>query len=358
MERSYCGLDYTVEFTWAPWARARDVAGDLSLEGLTWWDPVRHRPVEADGSNLAGVVELRFPNLSYGFRPAGEEDLAYWIANLFDMGKSIRLANGTYRPGDRLRSVISWTWLPRGNVVGYRVDGMELILGLREAGVHGPIVAEHLLPPAGAVAASSTLSQTAPFLGVPWEVEEAAHRVAGSEPWAVVNLLNQRHALEIADELERMASEGYVPPQLEGLVSPEEAARRYRDLARLIRERGHAVFSDGPFRVEAILAQGILLVRNDDWPGWSGLEDWLDMDLEDVFSDGLPGPTQPGAGQQPQPKANQSSPAAAANQTQPTTTQPPAAEPGVRVRSWPILALGLVGLLAALILALYWRGRG
>ncbi|MDK2465139.1 MAG: hypothetical protein QI223_10260, partial [Candidatus Korarchaeota archaeon] len=97
-----------------------------------------------------------------------------------------------------------------------------------------------------------------------------------------------------------------------------------------------------------------------EWPGWGGLEDWLGMGLEDIFSDGTLGVETSQPPGQPEVQANQTGQAETqgGNATQtPAQPTPPETGPRLGVRSWPLLLAGLAGLALSAALAVYWGRR-
>ena len=64
-----------------------------------------------------------------------------------------------------------------------------------------------------------------------------------------LNLVARKQAMDLVGILEKFAEEKYVPPALEGYITPDEAADAYQKAALFIRSYGHAVISNGPYKM-------------------------------------------------------------------------------------------------------------
>ncbi len=102
----------------------------------------------------------------------------------------------------------------------------------------------------------------------PWEITAAQERIveAGklsySSSGAVqkgvdwLSLVNPQHAEMIKEELQKMKEEHYIPPALNGLVSTDEATKRYDASIKWITDHNNALISNGPFYLDSFNAAG------------------------------------------------------------------------------------------------------
>jgi len=102
----------------------------------------------------------------------------------------------------------------------------------------------------------------------PWEITAAQERLveagklAYSSSAAVergidwLSLVNPQHASMIKDELQKMKIERYVPIALKGLVSTDDAIKRYNASIKWITDHNNAVISNGPFYLDKFNAVG------------------------------------------------------------------------------------------------------
>lgn len=108
----------------------------------------------------------------------------------------------------------------------------------------------------------------------PWEITAATERLvtAGRLAYSLgeatarnvdwLSLLVPKHAEMIKEELEKMKSEGYVPPALKGLVSVANATRRYDASISWITNHNNAVVGNGPFYLDGYNpAGGIITIK-------------------------------------------------------------------------------------------------
>lgn len=116
----------------------------------------------------------------------------------------------------------------------------------------------------------------------PWEITAAeerlvtASKLSFSSSGAVqkgvdwLSLVNPVHAQMISDELQRMKDERYIPTALQGLVTSDEANKRYDASIKWISEHHHAVISNGPFYLDTFNAAGqtatLKAFRDDSYP--------------------------------------------------------------------------------------------
>jgi peptide/nickel transport system substrate-binding protein len=97
------------------------------------------------------------------------------------------------------------------------------------------------------------------WAGMPWEISAAAEKVvldkkaaysrsaatATKLPWLSLIIKNDAELVKAA--LQEMKDRGVVPAALQGVVTREEATRRYDAAIKWINEKGHALISNGPF---------------------------------------------------------------------------------------------------------------
>jgi len=102
----------------------------------------------------------------------------------------------------------------------------------------------------------------------PWEVTAAEERlvttgkVSFSSSGAVekgvdwLSMVNPQHAAMVRAELQKMKDEQFIPPALKGLVSTEDAIKRYDASMKWISDHNNAVISNGPFYLDSFNAEG------------------------------------------------------------------------------------------------------
>ena len=96
----------------------------------------------------------------------------------------------------------------------------------------------------------------------PWEVNAAIERLVKNGVFAYsrteatvkniewLSLIIPSHAQAIKQELEKMKAEGFVPAPLKGMVSVDEALRRYDASIKWITEHNHAIIGNGPYEIK------------------------------------------------------------------------------------------------------------
>ncbi|HKU50296.1 MAG TPA: CFI-box-CTERM domain-containing protein, partial [Nitrososphaera sp.] len=106
------------------------------------------------------------------------------------------------------------------------------------------------------------------WVSEPWEMTAAAERVvmdgklAFSRTEATARGISwydpiiKDHAEIIKAELQKMKQENFVPPALQGTVTPEQAAKRYDASIAWIDAHGHAVVSNGAFYLDSFNTAG------------------------------------------------------------------------------------------------------
>jgi len=102
----------------------------------------------------------------------------------------------------------------------------------------------------------------------PWEIMAASERLVKSGEFAFsrsqatakdakwLDPILPEHADAIKAELQKMKNENFVPPALQGIVSAEEAVRRYDASIAWINQHRHAVIGNGAFYLDSYNAAG------------------------------------------------------------------------------------------------------
>jgi len=97
----------------------------------------------------------------------------------------------------------------------------------------------------------------------PWEVNAAIERLVKNGVFAYsrteatvkniewLSLIIPSHAQAIKQELEKMKAEGFVPAPLKGMVSVDEALKRYDASIKWITEHNHAIIGNGPYEIKS-----------------------------------------------------------------------------------------------------------
>jgi len=96
----------------------------------------------------------------------------------------------------------------------------------------------------------------------PWEINAAIERLVKNGIFAYsrteatvkniewLSLIIPSHAQAIKQELEKMKAEGFVPAPLKGMVSVDEALKRYDASIKWITEHNHAIIGNGPYEIK------------------------------------------------------------------------------------------------------------
>lgn len=96
----------------------------------------------------------------------------------------------------------------------------------------------------------------------PWEVNAAIERLVKNGIFAYsrteatvkniewLSLIIPSHAQAIKQELEKMKAERFVPAPLKGVVSVDEALKRYDASIKWITEHNHAIIGNGPYEIK------------------------------------------------------------------------------------------------------------
>jgi len=96
----------------------------------------------------------------------------------------------------------------------------------------------------------------------PWEVNAAIERLVKNGIFAYsrteatvkniewLSLIIPSHAQAIKQELEKMKAERFVPAPLKGIVSVDEALKRYDASIKWITEHNHAIIGNGPYEIK------------------------------------------------------------------------------------------------------------
>jgi len=147
----------------------------------------------------------------------------------------------------------------------------------------------------------------------PWEITAATERlvkdgkIAYSKSQATaknvdwLSLIVVQHANMIKDELQNMKNEGFIPLALKGLVSVDDARKRYDASISWIQQHQNALISNGPFYLDNYNPSGgtitIKAFRDDSYPfeqgHWSSFENpklatIQNVDVPNVMTIGQP----------------------------------------------------------------------
>lgn len=97
------------------------------------------------------------------------------------------------------------------------------------------------------------------WASTPWEIMAATERLVTDGKFAYskseatvknidwLSLIVPSHANAISQELKKMQSEGFIPGPLQGIITKEDAMRRYKSSIDWITQHHHAVIGNGPF---------------------------------------------------------------------------------------------------------------
>ncbi|HEX7031593.1 MAG TPA: ABC transporter substrate-binding protein, partial [Nitrososphaera sp.] len=116
----------------------------------------------------------------------------------------------------------------------------------------------------------------------PWEITAASERLVKSGEFAYsrsqatakdakwLDPILPEHAEAIKAELQKMKNENFVPPALQGIVSPEDAVRRYDASIAWINAHRNAVIGNGAFYLDSYNVAGNVITikafRDDSYP--------------------------------------------------------------------------------------------
>jgi peptide/nickel transport system substrate-binding protein len=96
----------------------------------------------------------------------------------------------------------------------------------------------------------------------PWEIDAAIERLVKNKIFAYtrseaavknidwLSLIIPSHAQAIKQELEKMKAERFVPAPLKGIVTVDEAIKRYDASIKWIIEHNHAIIGNGPYEIK------------------------------------------------------------------------------------------------------------
>jgi peptide/nickel transport system substrate-binding protein len=105
----------------------------------------------------------------------------------------------------------------------------------------------------------------------PWEITAATERLVTGGKLAYsrgeataknidwLSLIIPQHANLIKTELQKMKDESFIPPALKGIVTVDEAKKRYDASIRWITNHNHAVISNGPFYLDSYNPSGRII---------------------------------------------------------------------------------------------------
>jgi peptide/nickel transport system substrate-binding protein len=147
----------------------------------------------------------------------------------------------------------------------------------------------------------------------PWEITAASERIvmdgklaysrseAQTKGVGWYDPIVKEHADLIKEELQKMKTEQFVPAALKGIITPEDAIRRYDASINWINNHGHAIISNGAFYLDSFNAAGgtitIKAFRDSSYPfevgHWSEYEtprvaDITNVDVPQLVNIGQP----------------------------------------------------------------------
>lgn len=267
----YTGLAMPVRASWE--VRTAGPGGELEMPpGTVSWDPGSGAWIDVSGRGAASAVSFEvLPGNWHHGEPAGAADLMYaaYFAQEWgtDAGEGDRTVDPEYTP--------------------QAAQAAESVAGVRpvEGGIEVYVDYWHFDE-------AEIAAWAAPGAPMPWEIYAAMEEVvlsggaafsrsaASERSTSWLSLLAPSDARKVLEALEGFAASGHVPPPLSGMVDAAQAAGRYEAAAGWIRERGHAVISDGPFRLDSYSpeARTIRLSAFDDpsYPFGAGRWSWLE----------------------------------------------------------------------------------
>ncbi len=110
------------------------------------------------------------------------------------------------------------------------------------------------------------------WAGEPWEITAASERLVTSGKFAFsrtdstskgvdwLSLIIPSHANAIKDELQKMKAENYIPNALRGIVTTEEAKKRYDASINWIAHHNNAIIGNGPFYLDSYNPSGGVVI--------------------------------------------------------------------------------------------------
>lgn len=124
------------------------------------------------------------------------------------------------------------------------------------------------------------------WAGEPWEITAASERLVIGGKFAFsktdstsksvdwLSLVIPSHANALKEELQKMKSENYIPNALRGIVSIEEAKKRYDASINWITHRNNAIIGNGPFYLDSYNPSGGIITlkafRDQSYPFYLG----------------------------------------------------------------------------------------
>lgn len=238
----YTGLAMSVRAEWE--VRTAGPGGEIAMpEGTVAWDPLEGAWADVSGGAATSAVSYSIlPGNWHHGEPAGEADLLHAAYFLQEWGTDTGGGDRTVDP----------EYTPQAAQAAGSVAGIRPV----EGGIEVYVDYWHF--DEGEIAAWA-----APGGSMPWEVYAAMEKVvldggaafsrsaATGRSTSWLSLLVPADAQKVLEALDGFAASGHVPPALAGALTPEQAAERYAAASEWIRQRGHAVISDGPFELES-----------------------------------------------------------------------------------------------------------
>jgi peptide/nickel transport system substrate-binding protein len=93
-------------------------------------------------------------------------------------------------------------------------------------------------------------------VSLPWDLYEVLDQLAWEDPEGNVesglSLVSLRTVDLVLPKYRELLEQQWVPPELDGLVDPEQAARRYQASMNFIESHRHALISNGPFVLSSL----------------------------------------------------------------------------------------------------------
>ncbi len=225
---------------------------DVPTDAMNWdpklqkWTPV------GPGSNSTSMVTFKplFSNWHNGI-PMDRSDLMYVEYFLFEWGTNLGEKDATVDPEYTSQAEVA---IPL--VKGFRFSGTNEIESYIDIWHYD----EKEIADSGVFWSSE-----------PWEITAATERLVTSGKLAysrsqasTMNIdwldpIVPGHAQMIREELEKMKNENFVPAALKGLVSADDAKKRYDASIQWIDEHGHAVISNGAFYLDSYNIAGRII---------------------------------------------------------------------------------------------------
>ena len=210
-------------------------------DALTW-NPSNQRwdEVGENTSKSKVTLDILYSNWQNG-QPMTKADLIYPLYFLYEWSSKINSTDLTYDPEYASQAQVSLKYL-RGTKF---LDDNKIISFVDYWHFDRKEIADF-----ASVWATS-----------PWEINAAIERLVKNGIFAYsrseatvkniewLSLIISSHAQSIKQELEKMKTEGFIPAPLKGMVTMDEAIKRYDASIKWITEHKHAIVGNGPFEI-------------------------------------------------------------------------------------------------------------